>query len=377
MADERWQSRTWEELKAETQARADRGAYPVFGISPDDAREALAMIASLDPDEWGAAWMRLGDRHLDLARAAERAGDAKAAQDALLAAWRLYTFGRWPVAKSQRKLESSAKARAAFEAYGRAVDPPIEPIRIPFEGREIVALLQVPKNVSKPPVVVSIGGSDLWKDTVAIQSRAFLPFGIAVLALDMPGTGDAPLPAQPGAERIYAAVIDYVLARTDLDGSRIAIRGQSWGSYWAARTGYAEVARLAGVVFQSGPVHHYFQRAWQEEAFKTREFLFDYVPSRLHMLGQHTVEEAFAFMPSLSLLDGGLLQQPSPPMLVIAGAKDTQVPFEDFLLLMRNGSPKHAWVNPEGQTMGRSLTVKDDEITAGVIIPWVRQRLGV
>src|SRR6202008_450124 len=101
------------------------------------------------------------------------------------------------------------------------------------------------------------------------------------------------------------------------------------GSYWSAHAGYALPYRLAGVVMQSGPVHHYFQRAWQEEAFKTKEFLFDYVPSRLHMLGQPSVEEAFAFMPSLSLLD--LIEKPSPPMLVIAGGKDTQVPFEDFL----------------------------------------------
>ena len=66
------------------------------------------------------------------------------------------------------------------------------------------------------------------------------------------------------------------------------MRGQSWGSYWSARAAYAEVARLKGAVFQSGPVHRYFQREWQQEAFKTKEFLFDYVPSRLHMLGvQH------------------------------------------------------------------------------------------
>ena len=39
MADE-WQTRTWEELKAETQARADRGAYPVFGIAGRRARGA-------------------------------------------------------------------------------------------------------------------------------------------------------------------------------------------------------------------------------------------------------------------------------------------------------------------------------------------------
>ena len=29
MADDGWQTRTWDELKAETQARAERGAYPV------------------------------------------------------------------------------------------------------------------------------------------------------------------------------------------------------------------------------------------------------------------------------------------------------------------------------------------------------------
>ena len=58
-----WQTRTLEELRAETQARADRGAYPVFGIKPEDAREALAMISSLDPEAWGAAWMTLGDRY--------------------------------------------------------------------------------------------------------------------------------------------------------------------------------------------------------------------------------------------------------------------------------------------------------------------------
>jgi len=369
-----WQTRTWDELKAETQTRADRGAYPVFGITPEDAREALAMITSLDPDEWGSAWMTIGDRYRARAGAAERRGDAEAAQDALLMAWRHYTFGRWPVASSPKKVEAQAKAKAAFEAYGRGADPPIETVRIPFEGKEIVALLQMPRDVAKPSVLISIGGSDLWKDTVAIQSRAFPSFGIAVVALDMPGTGDAPLAVAPGAERMVSAVLDHVRGCADLDGRRIVVRGQSWGSYWAARTGYAEAGRLAGVVFQSGPVHHYFQPEWQREAFKTREFLFDYVASRLHMLGQPTVEAAFAFMPSLSL--AGLLHKPTPPMLVIAGGKDTQVPFEDFLLLMRNGSPKHAWVNPEGQTMGRSLTVKDDDITTNVIIPWVRQRLG-
>jgi len=373
MLDHRYQTRTWEELKAETLARAARGAYPVFAIKPDDARAALAMIRDLDPDAWGGAWMAVGDRYLEQGQEAE-ASDASAAAQHYLYAWRLYTLGRWPVMSAPNKRASYDKAQAAFAAYGRLVTPVIEPLAIPFEGKTIKAWLQKPQGVARPPVTINIGGSDLWKDSVAIQARGFLQHGIAAIAVDKPGTADAPVPVRPGSERIVSAIIDFLKTRSDLDGSRVIVRGQSWGSYWSARAAYAEVARLKGAVFQSGPVHRYFQREWQQEAFKTKEFLFDYVPSRLHMLGVKTVEEAFAFMPSLSLVDSGLIEKLTPPMLLITGAKDTQVPFSDFILMMEHGSPKDAWVNPQGQTMGRSLTVKDDDIFRDVVVPWVKAR---
>jgi esterase FrsA len=373
MIDHGYQTRTWEELKTETLARAERGAYPVFAIKPDDARAALAMIHDLDHDAWGGAWMAIGDRSMEQAQKAER-NDPSAAAQHYLYAWRLYTLGRWPVMSAPNKRASYDKAQAAFAAYGRLMTPAIEPLAIPFEGKAIKAWLQKPQGVARPPVTINIGGSDLWKDSVAIQARGFLPHGIAAIAVDKPGTADAPVPARPGSERIVSAIIDFLQTRDDLDGDRVILRGQSWGSYWSARAAYAEVARLMGAVFQSGPVHRYFQREWQEQAFKTKEFLFDYVPSRLHMLGVHTVEEAFALMPSLSLLDCGLIDQPTPPMLLITGARDTQVPFSDFVLMMEHGSPKDAWVNPLGQTMGRSLTVKDDDIFRDVVVPWVRAR---
>ena len=69
---EEWQTRTWPELKAETQARADRGAYPVFGIKSQDAHDALAQIDSLDPDQWGAAWTNIGDRYFSRAQTKSR-----------------------------------------------------------------------------------------------------------------------------------------------------------------------------------------------------------------------------------------------------------------------------------------------------------------
>lgn len=247
---EEWQTRTWPELKAETQARADRGAYPVFGIKSQDAHDALAQIDSLDPDQWGAAWTNIGDRYFNRAQMEEPA-DANAAAADYLSAWRLYSFGRWPLANSPKKQEASRKAWAAFDAYGRLVNPRIEALTIPFEGKEIRAFLEKPAGVAKPPVVISIAGTDLFRDYTAIVTRSFLPNGIASITLEMPGTGDSPLPAVPGSERIYSRLIDYIKTRSDLDGDRIVVRGESWGSYWALRVAYAEPTRIRGTVFRA------------------------------------------------------------------------------------------------------------------------------
>ena len=61
-------------------------------------------------------------------------------------------------------------------------------------------------------------------------------------------------------------------------------------------------------------------------------------------------------------------------MLVVNGAADAQVPFSDVVLLL-HGSPKEAWVNPEGGHMGRTKTLPDPVIFATVTLPWVVRQL--
>src|ERR1039458_2304271 len=92
---EQWQTRTWPELKAETQARADRNAYPVTGLKSDDVREALSHIESLDRDRWAAAFMAIGDRYRTRAEA-EQVQHPEAARDDYYQAWLNYGFGRLP-----------------------------------------------------------------------------------------------------------------------------------------------------------------------------------------------------------------------------------------------------------------------------------------
>src|SRR4029078_13621366 len=85
-------ARTLDELKAETQSRADRNAYPLTGLKPDEVREALANINSLAPDDWTAAWGAIGDRYMSKAKAAP---PPEAESAAYLLAWRYYAFARW------------------------------------------------------------------------------------------------------------------------------------------------------------------------------------------------------------------------------------------------------------------------------------------
>jgi hypothetical protein len=57
-----WGPRGLEELKQETIRRAERSLGAIAGVKADDAREAMASLKSLEPDEWAAAWSRIGKR---------------------------------------------------------------------------------------------------------------------------------------------------------------------------------------------------------------------------------------------------------------------------------------------------------------------------
>jgi len=56
--------RSVDEIKTETFARSQTGAYPLLGIQPVDAGEALGRIKSRDPDEWAAAWSAVADGYM-------------------------------------------------------------------------------------------------------------------------------------------------------------------------------------------------------------------------------------------------------------------------------------------------------------------------
>jgi esterase FrsA len=362
--------RSIDEIKTETLARAQAQAYPALGIAPADASDALGRIRSRDPDEWAVAWSAVADGYMAKARAAS---DPKEADANFVRAWRLYYFGQWPAPTSAGKQAAYQRAIDAYLLHAKYFDPPLEIVRIPFEGSEIVGYLRLPANSPRPaPLVLAISGLDSRKETVAETYAAALPEGIGFFAVDSPGTGQAPLKAGENAERMYSRVLDYLGSRPEIDKNRIIAHGQSFGAYWAAKLAHTEARRLAGAVTQSPPIHRTFQPEFFGGRMYTREYLFDLVPASLFVYGLKSTDELLAFLPKMSLQAQGLLGKPAAPMLVVGGTKDTQVPIDDLELLINSGNePREAWINPVGGHMGRSAERwPDPVIFRQVILPW-------
>ena len=375
--------RTIDEIKVEAVRRAEVGQYPLIGLDPVDVKEAFAGIHTSDKDEWAAGFMHVADRYFDEARSLEKSTDkadlAKANAE-YVRAWRLYSFGRWPIPASAGKQRSYEKAIQAFLAHAKFLDPPLEVVHIPFEGKEIIGYLRLPKNATGPvPLVIAVNGLDSRKEDLTESFGAILPFGIGFLAVDGPGTGQAPIKVSETSERMLSRVVDYAQSRPEIDRTRIAFHGVSWGAYWATKMAIVERARLRGASAQSPPVDRFFQKDFlMNSLLGNREYLFDQVPALMNILeGVHTLDEMGEFLPKMSLVHQGLLGKPMAPMLILAGVLDTQVPVEDeYLLLSKGDVPKDAWVNPHGGHLGRQVGVwPDPRIFKEVIIPWLVKTL--
>lgn len=371
--------RTIDEIKAEVIHRAEVGQYPLIGLDRDDVGDALTSIHTRDKDEWAAGFMRVADRYMNEAKSLVKTDPVKANAD-YIRAWRLYSFGRWPIPASPGKQRSYEKALEAFLAHARFWDPPLEIVKIPFEGKEIIGYLRLPKTASGPvPLVLAVNGLDSRKEDLTESFSAILPFGVGYLAVDGPGTGQNPIKVSENAERMLSRVLDYIATRPEIDKNRVAMHGVSWGAYWATKMAIVERARLKGASAQSPPTDTFFQKDFlMNSLIGNREYLFDQVPALMAIFDNvKTVDEMAEVLPKMSLVKQGLLGKPMAPMLILAGVLDTQVPISDIYLLLDKGDvPKTAWINPQGGHLGRQVKVwPDPRIFKEVIIPWLVRTL--
>jgi len=144
----------------------------------------------------------------------------------------------------------------AVECYRDALPmmrPPGERVAIDFSGHKLFGVLRKPEE-SSCPVVVMAPGLELHEGRAACLRRTFPQRGIATLAIDGPGQGEAEYELRSAATTSArrAAVVDWIEKRKDLDSKKMAIWGVSLGGYYAPRAAAYE-KRFKDCIALSGP----------------------------------------------------------------------------------------------------------------------------
>jgi dienelactone hydrolase len=221
-------------------------------------------------DDWCREWGRTGQAYEELAARAEAEGHRITAGGAWRRAALCWHWGKFVFVEHPD--EQRAAHDHTVDCYRRGaqtLSPPAERVTIPYRDTALAGYMRIPDAAAPPPIVIMVPGLDSVKEELQATAEYFLDRGLAVLAVDGPGQGEAEfeLPIEPAYERVAGAVVDYLEKRDDIDPSRIGMYGVSLGSYYAARSAAYE-PRLRATIALSGPYR--FDMEWDTAPPQTR-----------------------------------------------------------------------------------------------------------
>ena len=343
------QPRPFSEVHEILMNRARALVNPCRYVTADEVEEALSKLDSTEPAKWAKAFSDAAAPHEEKAVNAEAIGDTATAMSEYLAAYDYYHIGRFPTINSAPKLEAYGLAKDNFLKASQFFDPPLERILIPFKGREgegdsIPAYFRRPKGSQIVPIVVSMGGIDGFKEERDVGG--YLRKGVAALTMDMPGVGESPLKFGTDSERLFDPVFDWICARADLDSSRIAVVGNSFGGYWAAKLAHTHKDQLTAVVAHGGPMHYMFT----EESLHVKHawYAFELYETSWYAMGISGLEEWRQKRESLDMVNLGIIGTPAADLLCVNGVSDISAPPSDTMLFAQNEPRSSAWLFPGG-----------------------------
>jgi esterase FrsA len=334
----------------------------------EDVESVLANLTSKDPELWAEAWSRVAQRYEEEAVKFEKAGNRPKAREAYVQAYGYYATGRYPVPHTAGKMACFRKSLEVYEKAGNYFDPPLERIELSSRDGTIPIYVRVRHDGQKHPMVINFGGIDSFKAESYEYDEGLQKAGFATCAMDMPGAGECPVKASPGADSIFSSVIDHLSSRADVDRERIAIMGRSFGGYWAAKMAYVEAQRLRASVVWGGGIHYFFEEGWLRESTNAESYLMDHDIARCRLFGVSNLDELVKPWAAMSLKDQGWLDKSSCPMLIVNGKDDLQTPIADLYILLEHGTPKSARVFPGGH-MGQTPQ------TFPTILQWLKNQL--
>lgn len=294
------------------------------GVPLADFEDVTAAVSRWD--DWCSAWSKRAAVHEALGDEAFSAGHDLSAGEHLTRAAVCYHFAKFVFVHDQEQMRAAhMKAVACRLVALPHLDPPGERVEIPYAGSRLYGILRKPRGATRPPIVVMCMGLDSAKEEMDAYESIFLARGMATLAFDGPGQGEAEyeLPIRGDYEVPVKCVIDWVETRNDVDATRIGLWGVSLGGYYAPRAAAFE-KRVKACIALSGPYD--WTELWPQLNELTREAFRVRAKCR-------TAEAAQKHGAGLTLK--GVASNITCPLFVVVGKLDRIVPWQDGERLAR------------------------------------------
>jgi alpha-beta hydrolase superfamily lysophospholipase len=243
---------------------ANRGRLATMGLPADVTEHALRRVRSVR--DWDLAWTWAAQRFLGEGRIQQRVGQEDAAALSQQHAALAYHLAGMLVFDDPRKMR--ALRASASSLYARSLPvlrPAVRRVEAPWRTAHLPGYLALPENMSGPvPLVVLLNGTSTSKEETLLWSESFLEQGLAVLALDWPGSGESALHVAPtpDCDDFIDGVIDVMSREPAIDATRIALVGFSLGGAVAA-VAAANDRRVGAIVAVTPP---FDPRRWFAQA---------------------------------------------------------------------------------------------------------------
>lgn len=220
--------------------------------------ETLSRVDENDPISWMHEWRKTAERLAAQGMRSEQAGHPLSASQAYL---RAATYCRAalhhaPDPASPEIRELAQQEVDAFQKFLTLSDSPCEAVRIPYEKTTLPGYFcKSPVATAQAPVLLFQEGRDGWAEDGRFISDEAMKRGFHVLLFDGPGMGQVirlqGLPFRPDWERVVTPVIDYVVSRSDVDSSRLALLSISMGGFLGPKAATTE-HRLKAMIANPG-----------------------------------------------------------------------------------------------------------------------------
>ncbi len=280
-------------------------------------------------EDWCSGWSARGAVHRELGQTALAEERWLSAGEHLTTAALCYHFGKFLFVEHPEQMRAAhEQAVACLKLALPHLCPPGERVAIPYEGTVLYGNLRRPAGVERPPVVIMVMGLDSAKEEMGTNERLFLERGLATLAFDGPGQGEAEyeLPICPEYERPVSTVVDYLTSLDDLDSERIGLWGVSLGGYYASRAAAFE-RRIRACIALSGPFD--WAECYLQLPPLTRTAF-------LHRARCKDDAEGREFATRMTL--AGVAGRITCPLYIVAGKLDRVIPHQQCLRLAQEAS---------------------------------------